>query len=234
MDKTKAITLSLLLTICSPMLALIEKEMNEKEPLLIHLSSNSHNRVAVENGYIEKIVGDETTFSCELDRQTGQAYIALNQEIGDLPKTLTIVTSGGCVQDIHVLSAKKPSELLFLKESSQEDEIEINPYPTHRSTIDFLNTLIAGQTPEGYGRREIDELKHIELPSPLEVVPIAAIEGPFEIVIQYQIVNKGKKRVQLSQKSLETPNQNWAFLGSTTLYRYQTTPFIVSLKKGGV
>lgn len=211
--------------------ALIEHPINEKKTIPVSLSTVSHNRISIEKGSVEKIFGDETCFSISIDRTTGNAFVNLSKTLTD-PMTLTVVTSSGLIQDLSVTSSDKPSEHLILKESEEKiDELTSTTSDFHGHTIDFLNKILEGKIPLGYGQRPLQPDERLSLPHPLSSTPIEAFEGPYEHIIVYKIKNTGKDSVVMSADSLKKGRVLWVFLNAHELKPKEELLCIISYPK---
>ncbi len=213
--------------------ALVEQNLNDKMPIEITLSHNSHNRISVEGGSVKLIFADETIFSVTLDPITGNAFVTLLRPIESIPATLTVFTSAGNLQDLLIRSEEKTSEHLILKEAGELEDLTIKGDIFHSPTIEFLNTILEGKTPLGYGTVSLDQSKPISLPSPLRSQTMKVLEGPFETIIVYQIHNEGRKPVVLSSDLLKTSENAWVFLTAHQLKRGEDTICIISYPKAG-
>ena len=78
--------------------ALVEKTIDEKHPVEVVFSTDTHNRISVEGGAVEKVFGDTALFSVNIDPATGNAFINVLKEI-EKPAALTIVTSSGAAPE---------------------------------------------------------------------------------------------------------------------------------------
>lgn len=217
--------------LCSSIYALVEARIDEKKPISILFSQSSHNRISVERGSVEKIFGDESYLSIGIDRTTGNAFVNILRDISK-PTTLTVVTSTGLIQDLLVTSADKPSEHLILKEEEEEKEDLIGTTSHfHGYTIEFLNQILEGKSPLGYGQRALTDKDNLQLPRPLIASTIKALEGPFEEVIVYRIKNVGKYPVIISPESLKKDNVSWVFFNSHELKAKEHVVCIISFSK---
>lgn len=219
---------ALLLT---PAYALMESGIDEKIPIPITFSKASHNRIAVEHGSVEKIFGDETYFNISIDRTIGNAFINVLRDITE-PTTLTVVTGTGLIQDLAVVSANIPSEHLILKEKEEEKEELIETTSNfHGATVEFLNQILEGKSPLGYGQRAFTDAETLRLPPPLSVSPIKVFEGPFEEVAVYSIKNTGKNPIIIDAQSLKKGNISWVFCNAHELKAKEQIVCIVAFTK---
>src|ERR1700722_6842168 len=140
--------------LCSSIHALVEVRIDEKKPISALFSKSSHNRISVEHGSVEKIFGDETYLNITIDRTTGNAFGNVLRDIAE-PTTLTIVTRTGLIQDLTVTSADKPSEHLILNEVEEKEDIIETTSNFHGHTVEFLNQILEGKIPLGYGQRAL-------------------------------------------------------------------------------
>jgi hypothetical protein len=212
--------------------AATEQKIDEKTPLTVKFSRQSHNRVSVENGSVRKVFGDLSLFSVSIDETIGQAFINVLQDIAEAPASLTIVTSSGQVQDILIFADSRPSEHLILKEENEnEDDLPSFNTEYHTHTIEFLNEILLGHTPLGYGKRELKVEDRLGLPVPLQVTPIRAFEGPFEKIVVYQITNRGRKPIVIKANAIKKPDDHWVFLDANELDFTEKALCIISSPK---
>lgn len=196
--------------------ALTERVVDEKQPLEWILSSRSHNRIAVESGSVEKVFGDSSLFSVNIDPATGNAFIHVLKEIGEDPAALTVVTSTGAVQDLYVRSFEGPSQQLLLKENEESDWV-IRPEVSHGATVELLNEILEGDVPQGYGVREWEEGEELFLPEPLSVAKKQVLEGPFETIRIYEIRNPQDRAVVIRPDALKKEGSGWVFVNQLEL-----------------
>jgi hypothetical protein len=206
--------------------AFVERRINEKVPLPIVFSRTSHNRICVEGGAVEKVIGDGAIFSVTLDASTGNAFINVLQDVLK-PITLTVVTSSGFVQDLLILSQDGPSEQVVLKEV---DEIEVETFQGS-AMIEMLNQILEGKVPFGYGRRAVGEEAVLELPKTLRADTLRAFEGVLDTLFVYRIKNEGKQAVVVMADSLKKENHSWVFLNVQELGPNQEALCIIAYPK---
>jgi len=186
----------------------VQETVDGSRPISVCFSTSSHNRIAIEDGAVEKVIGDSTIFSVTVDPITGNAFVNVIGEIEETPATLSVVTSTGLVQDLWVSSREGTSEQVILREQEEagvfRQDLSIAP------AVDVLNKILEGKVPFGYGQREASE--PLTLPEPLQAEPLKAFEGPFEVIHVYRIENRGSEPVVLSSDALKKENGSWAFL----------------------
>lgn len=204
--------------------------IDETAPLTVVLSHTCHNRIAIEEGAVVKIIGDSNLMSVNLEKATGQAFVTLTQPILDTPTTLTVISSGGAAQDLTVFSKEGPGEYILLQEPSYEDE-DYESVNFQALSIEFLNTILEGKMPTGYGQTDFEIGDTLNLPSPLKSKAQKALEGPFEKVLVYQITNEGSSPINLSVDALKTPNTSWTFLSNPHLHSNESSLCITAVSK---
>ena len=214
----------------SPLYALVEHPINEKQPLPIVFSRASHNRISIQNGSVEKVFGDEAHFNITIDPATGNAFVHVLHDLTD-PSTLTIVTHAGFIQDLIVSSVDKISEHLILQEKDDMEDLISITTQIHNPTVEFLNKILEGRIPLGYGQRPLQETDHLLLPSPLKTTPVEAFEGPFEHVVVYKIKNEGKNSLIISPDSLKKDPISWVFLNGHELNAKEEVVCILAYPK---
>lgn len=206
------------LLVCSAE-ATVEKQIDEKNPIGVTFSRISHNRIAVEGGSVEKVIGDSAIFSVTLDRSTGQAFINVLQ---DVPRavTLTVITNSGNVQDLLISAKDCPSEQVILKEEADFDwdEIVVNPEVIQEAAIvEMLNKIMEGKIPCGFGLKPMEGDVSFDLPKPLKADPIKILEGALETIFVYRIRNEGQQTLVITSDSLKKETHSWVFLNAQNL-----------------
>ncbi len=98
---------------------------------------------------------------------------------------------------------------------------------------DLLNSVLEGKVPFGYGQRALIDSDEIALPSPLAIRALKAYEGPFEVIVVYQIQNNGKKQVLITPETLKKDSNLWVFLNTHQLEAKQQTLCLISYAKTG-
>lgn len=214
----------------SSMYALVEHRIDEKQPLSLIFSKTSHNRISVKEGSVERIFGDESYFNISIDRATGNAFVNVLRDIHE-PITLTVTTSSGLIQDLTIASSEKPSEHLILKEEEKQEDLIETTANFHGPTVDFLNKILEGSIPLGYGFRSVDEQDHLPLPNPLIASIIKVFEGPFEEVHVYSIKNSGKNPIIINSNALKKEQASWVFLNAHELKAKEQALCIISFPK---
>lgn len=224
----------LLILAVTPLQALIERRIDEKNPIEVVFSRTSHNRICIENSSVERVFGDGDIFSISLDKTTGNGFINVLQNIDSNPVTLTVVSSGGLIQDLIVTSREGPSEQVILREEDDldlDDSIPANSEMYRVATVDLLNKILEGQAPLGYGKRDIQAGDEMELPLPLKSSPLKAFEGVFETIVAYTIKNEGEQPVVISSETLKNSKNCWVFLNGQELKKGEQVICIVSYPK---
>jgi hypothetical protein len=201
--------LPIILILGSSAQALVEKHIDKRHPLEVVFSTASHNRISIEDGGVEKIIGDSELFSISIDALTGNAFINVIDKI-EKPTTLSIITYSGAVQDLSVHSSAGPSEQVLLHEVTS-DEWAMRPGTSQACSVDLLNQLLAGNTPSGYDSRSWDDRDLLQVPEPLSSAPLRSIEGPFEIITVHEVTNLSKKPVSITPDQVKNKN-SWVFL----------------------
>ncbi len=221
--------LVLLLSFGTSAFALVERTLDEKKPIDALFSTTSHNRIAIEEGAVEKVFADSSLFSIAIDSTTGNAFVNVEKEILD-PVTMTVVTSSGAVQDLLIRSGSVPSEQICLHLPEDGESWALSFAPSLAGSIATLNQILDGSIPPGFGQRE--QVNELSLPSPLIALPLRSLEGPFEILDVYEIRNPGKKPAPLSSEEIKGDGA-WAFLSARILEQGDKAICIIGRSKDG-
>ncbi len=200
-----------------------------QKPISAIFSTASHNRIAIEEGAVEKIFGDSALFSIQIDPITGNAFVNVLSEITETPATLSVITSTGLVQDLLITTREGPSESLILQE--KDTEFLPKTETSFSATIATLNTILDHQIPFGFG--QLSKESSLDLPSPLEAVPTQVLEGPFEIITAYRIINHGTEPIVLSPDAFKKESGAWAFLTAREIGAQEESTLLVGHPKDG-
>lgn len=216
---------------CSSIHASTEKTIDEKNPIHVSFSKETHNRISLETGAVLKVIADPNIFSINIDKDTGHAYInVLGTPL--MPATLTVVTNSGFVQDLIVHTREGLLEHLILQEPEDEDSAEdTEAMPSKTHTVEFLNNILEGGIPRGYGERAILDKDHLVLPAPLKVFPVKVLEGVYETIILYTIENTGRTPVVVSSESLKQKNSSWVFLNAHEIKKNEQILCVMAMTK---
>ncbi len=229
MKKLKHLLLSL--SLCSSLCASTEKTIDEKNPIHVSFSKETHNRISLETGAILKVIADPNIFSINIDKDTGHAYISI---LGAplMPATLTVITNSGFVQDLIVHTREGLLEHLILQEPEDEEGSEDTEMMSSKTpTVEFLNQILEGGIPRGYGERAVLDKDHLSLPSPLKVFPIKVLEGVYETIILYTIENTAKTPIVISSEALKQKNSSWVFLNAHEIKKNEQILCIIAFNK---
>lgn len=233
---TKILTcLGLLLATNFPLHALVETTIDPKSSLEVTFSLSAPNRISFEGGSITDIIVDTNACQSFLHQKTGQAFLTPLKEFQDVPTSVTLMTSSGETQTLSIFSTQKEGEIVLLTSSEKtsspyQDELS---FDYHSLTIDFLNQLLCGNIPSGYGIRELQNVNRgsLALPAHLCLTPLRLLEGPFEEIFLAEIFNSSKKKEILSSSSLKKAEDLWVFLSNPYLEPKETTLVIIATPK---
>lgn len=221
----------LTLTSSFPLSALVEETIDPKSAVEITLSTTAPNRIMFEGGSITDVVLDENKFQSFLHQKTGQAFLTPLKEIKEHPTSVTVMTSSGDTQTLSVLSEPGPGEIVILKdkqlESSKREELSSD---YHSPTVDFLNNLLWGNIPYGYGVRALQE-EVFFIGHPFTTKSLRLLEGPFEEILVVEVHNHSKRVETLNPSELKRQNDLWVFLSKTHLEPGEKTLAIISRSK---
>jgi len=211
--------------------ALVEETLDSKASPEIILSTTAPNRIMVEEGVITDVIFDENKFQSFIHQKTGQAFLNPLREIKECPTSVTVMTGCGEAQTFQVFAEPKPGEIIILKEkelvSSKKEELSSD---YHSQTVSFLNDLLWGNIPHGYGVRPIQE-EIFPLEGPYAVRALRMLEGPFEELLVIEVQNQSKRIENLNPESLKRTSDLWVFLSKTHLEPGEKTLAIISRSK---
>ncbi len=204
--------------------------MNGQNPISAVFSTTSHNRIAVEDGSVEKIFGDGSFFSIHIDPSTGNAFINVLKEIKNTPMPLSLVTGTGLVQDVLVTTQEGVSPPLLLREAETNAPLKIEP--SLSSSVIALTQILHSQIPHGYG--ELSETPPLDVPPPLTIIPLRSIEGPFDVISVYRVINQGTQPITLAPEAFQKHPNQWALLATQTLHAQEESTLLIGQPKEGM
>ena len=214
-----------------PLFGLIEQIIDPTSAPVVSFSTTSPNRVIYDGGAIVDLIFDESKFESFLHQKTGQVFISVKKEIKDIPTSITFITNGGESQTIQVYAKTGPGEIILLKD---KENIQIKKEIStdyHSHSVDFLNTILAGGTPYGYGVRSVTSEDTLFIPSPFEAKAIIVYEGPFETILVAEIQNKSRQPEPLKVSTIKRPSDLWVFLTKTDLHPGEKILSLTATKK---
>ena len=211
--------------------ALVEHRIDPKTAPQISFSSTSPNRISCEEGSIVDMVYDQNRFSGFIHQKTGQAFVTPLLTESDEPSSITLITSFGESQTIQVVSQPGSGEIVVLKGKPEAKEEQILTTDYHSQTISFLNALLCGETPYGYGDCAHAQNRELKLKQPFKHERIKTLEGPFEIIHVYQVENASKRPQTLSLSSSKESQDVWVFQEKKDLFPGEKILAIISSKK---
>lgn len=214
-----------------PLTALVEETIDPKSALEVTLSTTAPNRIMFEGGSIIDVVLDENKLQSFLHQKTGQVFLTPLNEMKEHPTSATIMTSSGDAQTLSIFAKPGPGEIVVLKdkqnEPSKRKELSSD---YHSPTVDFLNNILWGNIPYGYGVRALQE-ESFPIEHPLKTKSLRLLEGPFEEILVIEVSNHSKKVETLNPSAMKRQNDLWVFLSKTYLEPGEKTLAIISTKK---
>ncbi|NGX47093.1 MAG: hypothetical protein K1000chlam3_00462 [Chlamydiae bacterium] len=206
--------------------ALIIKTIDELHPLKVTLSKQSLNRIGIENSGVRKVIAPEGLFDIQIDDVTKQVFLTII-EAPEQPVAISIITDNGYIQDLEVSALDKPTEVVLLKEPTQEEETE-QLFP--RKLIAKVISSVAKNTlPYGYIYSKINSKDSRKLRNQsLQMQTIQVLEGPYERVVTYKMKNISTVKTPLKESYLSNPNDLWIYLEKDILEPNEETILIIA------
>jgi|GEM_PF-4978156 len=224
-------TLLLLIFFCLSLVpqiayALIIKTIDELHPLQVTLSQQSLNRIAVENSGIRKVIAPEGLLDIQIDDVTSQAFITVIEPV-DRPIAISVITDSGYVQDIEISSKDKPIETVLLKEPKKGEETE--KFLPRKLITKVIASLIQSTLPHGYVASKVlyEDIRKLRNQG-LQIQALEAIEGPYEKIVKYKLINTSQVKTPLKESNFATPKDLWIFLEKDILQPNEKTQLIIA------
>ena len=207
-------------------------ELQPSKAFEITLSTTSPNRFICEDGSIVDVVFDESKFDSLIHHKTGEAFISAKKEIDQLPSSVTLVLSSGESQTFQVFANQGPGEIISIRSAKKmcEEKRELTS-DYHSYTVEFLNTIMDGRVPYGYGILEPSTEDLLSLQDPLSVQTIRVLEGPFEKIVITEITNSAKGITKLNLEDIRKAGKQWVFLSKKEMVAGETILCITSQRK---
>jgi hypothetical protein len=224
------IKLSILLT-CFTFIAWVPQawpvvfyDMDTTLPAKCSFSNTSQNRVLVENGRIEKVIFTDDSITVRMEEESGQAFVCAFKPI-KINTVISVVTDKGEVQDIEIDFSNKPSEIVVLR-----DNTDTKKSLDDRNIVRIIDTLLAGQTPEGYCCNELNGVWRC-VGNGFKASTIAQFESSLDSILMVRIINSAKCEKALTESQLCSEETQWVYLIKKILDSRETTLALVSERK---
>jgi TraK protein len=203
----------------------IFQDIDTTTPLKCIFSCIHQNRIAVDNGRIEKVIFTDDSIAVRMEDESGQIFVcSIRPTFRET--VLSIVTDEGKVQDIEIRFEDRPSEVVIL----QEPDSETKCY-TYQGIGSILNKILSGQTPIGYICLK-GNIQQQCIGRGIILDTIASFEGCEETVKLIRILNKKRCSNRLFEIDFCSPETQWVYLVKDTLSPFEETIAIVSERKG--
>jgi hypothetical protein len=211
--------------------AVVFHEVDTTIPLKVSLSSYQHNRIVVDEGYVNKLIFPERFFEVSTEEESGQVFVS--SKINNLPSyplVISVITGGGQVQDLEVVFEDKSSEVIVLKEKSEDlgnDELKDGD----SSVIESIRSILASSCPKFHVKINASKKEKpvlIKGKKDLSLVKICEYKGTENIIEKFEAHNAGSKDVEILEKDLSSLGSNWVFIRDNTLKSEEKTTVLVS------
>ena len=193
-------------------------------PAKCSFSNTSQNRVLVEHGRIEKVIFTDDSITVRMEEESGQAFVCAFKPI-KINTVISVVTDKGEVQDLEIEFSNKPSEIVVLRDNkAQKKSID------DRNIVKIIDTLLSGQTPEGYCCNEINGGWSC-VGNGFKASSIAQFESSRDSIRMVRIINAAKCQNALNESQLCSEDTQWVYLIKKILDSRETTLALVSERK---
>lgn len=209
-------------------------EIDSTNLLRCTFSSRHHNRIAVEDQRIKKIIYPEGDISIRMEEESGQAFV---QAMVDNPSvtTVSIVTSEGIVQDLELSFTDKESEILILKGNLVEEGMCLDSLSSIDcgAEIDSIQNaiegILSGSLPEEYIPVEDREIccrirRYVTLKSLIRLV------GPLYTIHVLILENNGRRKECIHEREINCIAGEWVFLEKNELGRSDKALAFIGVK----
>ena len=195
-------------------------EIDTTKLLKCTFSIEHQNRIAVENGRIEKAVYTDDAVLVRLEEESGQAFVfALKPSHKEV--VISIITDKGDVQDLEVSFENKPSEVVILKEEKKNKKCHFN-----QEIIEIINAILKGQTPDQYCCTE--EGDTIIPYCGVTLNSIASFESCKDTIKLCRLTNISKNILRIFESDLCMPRTKWIYVIRNYLKPHEETIALIS------
>lgn len=207
-------------------------DINSKNLLKCVLSSRHHNRIAVEDQRIKKIIYPEGEVLIRIEEETGQIFV---QAMVEKPSetTVSIVTNKGTIQDLELSFTDKSSEILILKDIGKAEESclanSIDCEDELSLMQDCIEKMMSGNIPEEYVPVE-DRKICCQIKSDLILKSIMRLVGPVYTVYVMHIENIGRRCEFIHESDLNCVKGEWIFVERHQLERNQKMMALIGVR----
>lgn len=200
-------------------------EIDTSTPLKCVFSDIHQNRIAVDNGRVEKVIFTDDSIAIRMEEESGQVFVvAVKPTLRET--VLSLVTDKGIVQDFEIKFEDRSSEVVILQDISVSNR---DSYPSRDIGIS-IDQILSGQTPEDYCCFGVNgEQKMIGCGILLDT--IARFDGCKDTVNLIHIVNPGNCKVRISEQNLCSPSTQWVYLVKDVLSSQEETVALVCERK---
>lgn len=224
------LAISIVPIICS---AAVFHTIDTTFPISCTFSAQFHNRIIVEDGYVNNIVtSNEHLYSINLEEFSGQAFIyALDLNPQDA--LFSIITNTGKVQDIQVSFTDKPTEVVILKEPKVEIALEDDNCPEKAAEDDLLEKIkivCAGQVPPNYTFCSV-ATKEWKPKKGITLKLHAKLDGAIDNLYIYRVYNCSRQTLTIQEQELQCNNSQWIYLQAHKLKQKESALCIIAMAK---
>ena len=197
-------------------------------------SSRHHNRIAVSNGRIKKIIFPEGEISVRIEEETGQAFIQTISNYTPVT-TISIVTDEGDVQDIELTFSDGSAEILIL---SKTEGFSFDPQAICYEETSLCNSpfsaviqqIMSGETPAGYAPGNNQKCC-----KKIKKGVIARLTKCFvscrEEIYVWRVSNCSKQFQSVCESEVILGNPDWIFLDKQELCPGESTMAITAVSR---
>jgi TraK protein len=176
-------------------------------------SSRHHNRIAVSEQRIKKVIYPEGEVLIRMEEDTGQIFVHAMVP-NPLETTITVITSEGDVQDLEISFADRPLEVLLLKGKSEDCLCELSSLELddERSAMhNIIESLLFGKTPAEHIPVQ-DRQICFRVKSRVMAKSVMRLIGPLFTVYVLHLENQGCKKACIHEKEINCIRGEWVFM----------------------
>lgn len=198
-------------------------EIDTTKLLRCTFSSQHHNRIAVDEGRIKKVIFSERDLSIRLEEESGQIFV--QTPFSDKAETtLSIVTEEGVIQDISLLFDDRESETLILRKPKLQKPIS-QPKHTAQKILRIVEQIRLGETPDGFHLcTASQETRCIEGISAKRAAKVIGEDSHLNV---WELTNSTKQRRQLEERIYNFDQGAWVYLDKHSLSSGERTLLII-------
>lgn len=203
--------------------AAIYHVINTSETLKCAFSYKHHNRIAIENNTIKKVIYPNENIISFVEENSGQVFIqSVSRGLSD-KFTISIVTNDGLIQDIEINFCDIPSQVIILRNTAEPEIEDDDDCCEIKESLTLIRSnieeILKGKIPSGYKFVDFDSFTWTPLKG-VQGKTFLKLQGPCEFLYIFEVCNYQKYPVLITEEQVKNKNTKWVFLEENHIQPY--------------